>query len=105
MLASGFLYLIGIILFLLQNPNPVQTNLAPYATLGPFLKDLYALKAPAILIVATVVLIATPVTRVFISILIFAYNRELKFVILTVTVFLVLMISIVLGYFGHFSPR
>jgi uncharacterized membrane protein len=105
MLGSSFLYVVGLVLFFIQNSNPAQTNVAAYTNLGQFFTDLYALKAPAILTAATLVLVATPVSRVFISIVVFAKARDLKFVILTLTVFLVLMTSIALGYFGHFSPR
>ncbi len=41
----------------------------------------------------------------FISILAFAANRNLKYVAVTVIVFLILISSILLGYLGHFTPE
>ncbi|MGD0424552.1 MAG: DUF1634 domain-containing protein [Candidatus Bathyarchaeia archaeon] len=60
---------------------------------------------PERLTLATIILIATPITRVFISILTFAANRNLKYVAVTVIVFLILISSMLLGYLGHFTPE
>jgi len=103
MILSSALYVVGIILFLLQ--NPVQATIIHYQNLGDFASGLLAYRSAAVLTLATVILIATPITRVFVSILAFAANRNLKYVAVTVIVFLVLISSILLGYVGHFTPE
>jgi uncharacterized membrane protein len=103
MILSSALYVVGIILFLLQ--NPVQATITHYQNLSDFISGLVAYRSAAVLTLATVVLIATPITRVFISILTFAANRNLKYVAVTVIVFLILLTSILLGYVGHFTPE
>jgi|GEM_PF-5100318 uncharacterized membrane protein len=57
-----------------------------------------------VLYAATVVLIATPVTRTFVGTLAFAYNREGRQALVSGTVFAILMLSIFLGFVMHFSP-
>lgn len=103
MILSSALYVVGIILFLLQNPP--QATITHYQNLGSFASGLIAYRSAAVLTLGTVILIATPITRVFISILAFAANRNRKFVAVTVIVFLILLSSILLGYVGHFTPE
>ncbi len=103
MIVSSALYVIGIILFLLQ--NPVQATITHYQSVGEFVSGLVTYRSAAVLTLATVILIATPITRVFISILTFAANRNLKYVAVTVIVFLILISSMLLGYLGHFTPE
>jgi uncharacterized membrane protein len=102
MLSSGALYVIGIILFAAQNPG-ASTPL-PNFNEATFMTDLVNLHPVAFLTLGTVVLIATPITRVFVSIVVFSINRERRFVLVTAIVFTVLMLSLLLGYLFHFSP-
>jgi uncharacterized membrane protein len=97
MLSSGALYIIGIGLFVAENPSPSVS--LPRFDPGNFLRDISELRPVAILALATIVLIGTPITRVFISIIVFAKNRENRFVLVTGVVFTVLMISLLVGYF------
>jgi len=103
MILSSTFYAIGIILFLIQ--NPVQATITHYQNMAEFATGLVAGRSAAVLTLATVILIATPITRVFISILTFAANRNLKYVAVTVIVFLILISSMLLGYLGHFTPE
>ena len=105
MVLSAVTYVLGIILFLIQNPNPLQTTVLHYQTITEFTGALLALRAAAVLTLATIFLIATPITRVLISIFVFALNRNPKYVLVTTIVMLILVATILLGYFGHFTPE
>jgi uncharacterized membrane protein len=104
MILSSVTYAVGILLFLIQNPNPLQATVVQYQSLAEFTTGLLAFQSAAVLTLATVFLIATPVTRVLISIFVFAFNHNPKYVAVTGIVFLILIGSILLGYFGHFTP-
>lgn len=52
------------------------------------------------MMMGTVLLILTPVTRVAVSIYAFFVDRDYKFVIVTSTVFFVMILTIVLSFFG-----
>ena len=103
MISSSILYVCGLVLFLIQNPNPIQTTMSHYSSLNEFVQQLLLLRASAILVLATIILIATPITRVFLSVVIFALNRDRKFVLVTGMVVLILLASMVLGYFWNLS--
>ncbi len=100
-LASGALFVLGLALFLLQNPSPSAS--LPQFDPRTFLRDLFSFHPVAILALATIVLIGTPITRVFVSILVFAYNKEGRFVLVTGIVFTVMMVSLLVGYLFHVS--
>ena len=102
MISSGALYVIGIALFVAQNPG-ASTPL-PNFNQATFMTDLVSLHPIAFLTIGTIVLIATPITRVFVSIVVFSINGERKFVLVTAFVFSVLMLSLLLGYLFHFNP-
>ncbi len=95
MLSSSALFVMGLVLFVLENPSPAAS--LPEFSPGSFLHDLSALRPVAILALATIVLIGTPITRVFVSILVFAKNRERRFVLVTGIVFTVLVVSLLVG--------
>ena len=105
MILSSATYVLGIVLFLHQNQNPLQASVVHYQTVAEFIAALSVLRSSAVLTLATIFLIATPITRVLISIFVFAFNRNPKYVAVTCIVFLILMTSILLGYFGHFTPE
>lgn len=105
MILSSTLYVLGLILFLTQNQNPLQTSLPNYQNAQEFAHGLVTFRSAAVLTLATMVLIATPITRVVISIVAFASNRNFKYVAVTVTVLLILITSILLGYVWHFTPE
>lgn len=54
----------------------------------------------AILLLATVLLILTPVARVVVSIVAFLVDHDYKFVVVTSIVFLVMVITVILGELG-----
>jgi len=53
-----------------------------------------------IMLIATVLLILTPITRVLVSIYAFAVDRDYKFVAVTSMVMSVIVLTVVLGLFG-----
>ena len=95
MIASSLGYVLG--LLLLQNNPPLQTAMVHYETLAEFTHALVGFQAPAVLMLATVILIATPFVRVFVSILVFMSNKDRKFMTITVLVFLILVASLLPG--------
>jgi len=105
MIFSTLTYVVGLILFFVQNPQPLEASLVQYASVGAWWQDLLSLQSAAVLTLATVILIATPITRVFVSIWVFAANRDRKFVMVTAVVALILLASLALGYVGHFQPQ
>jgi uncharacterized membrane protein len=105
MILSSATYVLGIALFIYQNQNPLQAGVLHYQSVAEFIAALSTLRSSAVLTLATVFLIATPITRVLISIFVFAFNHNPKYVAVTAIVFLILMASILLGYFGHFTPE
>jgi uncharacterized membrane protein len=103
MISSTILYACGLLLLFLQNPNPMQTAITHYFNLGELVQQFLALRASAVLMFATIVLIGTPITRVFLSVFVFAANRDRKFVLITGIVVVILLASIILGYFWNLS--
>jgi uncharacterized membrane protein len=105
MILSSVTYVVGIFLVFFQGQSSLQTSIVHYQNLVKFINELVAFRSPAVLTLATIFVIATPITRVFISIVIFASNRNFKYVAVTAVVFLILITSILLGYLGHFAPQ
>jgi uncharacterized membrane protein len=105
MILSSATYAVGIFLFFFRDQNSLQTSIVHYQSLVGFVTELLALRSPAVLTLATMFVIATPITRVLISIVVFASNRNFKYVAVTVVVFLILISSVLLGYLGHFTPQ
>ena len=105
MLLSTVTYVVGILLFFFRDQNSLQTPITHYQSLVEFVSGLVALRSTAVLTLATIFVIATPITRVFISILVFASNHNIKYVAVTAIVFLILITSLLLGYVGHFTPQ
>jgi uncharacterized membrane protein len=67
-------------------------------TLGELALGLRSLRGRAIVGIGLMLLIATPVARVAISIVAFAYQRDRTFVLITSTVLVLLLLSFVLGH-------
>ena len=69
-------------------------------TLGAVLAGAAQLSGRAVVMLGLLILIATPVMRVAISIIAFAYQRDRIFVAITLLVLAILLISFVLGKAG-----
>lgn len=102
MISSSALYALGIILALIH-PHSIELTrdyiLRNYKV--PIMLDGIAhLRPGAIFFLATVLLILTPVARVVISIYAFYSERNMKFVVVTGIVFLVIIATVILGRLG-----
>lgn len=62
-----------------------------------FIHDLYHFKGQALIIAGLLLLIATPVARVAISIVAFAFERDWTYVAITGAVFILLILSLIAG--------
>ena len=102
MIASSALFAVGIVRALLH-PGYIPLTAAwvrqqyQWHTLWEGLKQL---QPSSVMLVATVLLILTPVTRVVVSIYAFAVDHDRKYVFVTSLVLLVMAITVVLGVFG-----
>lgn len=102
MLVSTALFAIGVIRALM---HPTYMPLTPewvrqHYNLGVLVHGLKTLDPTSIMMVATILLILTPVVRVIVSIWAFAVDRDFKFVGITVIVFLVMVVTVIAGLLG-----
>jgi uncharacterized membrane protein len=102
MIVSSVLFAIGIVLAMLH-PRYVPLSTAWVRSqyhVGTVLHGVAHGDPTAIMLLATVLLILTPVARVVVSIVAFAVDRDHKFVAVTSFVFLVMVITVILGELG-----
>ena len=102
MLVSTALFAIGMALALL---HPEHYPLGPdwvrsHYHLSTIWQGLKSFDPFTIMLVATALLILTPVLRVVVSIWAFVVDRDWKFVVVTSIVLLVIVLSVVLSQFG-----
>lgn len=102
MISSSILYALGIALALVH-PRSIELTRAYILRnykLPIMLHGLAHLRPGAIFFLATALLILTPVARVVISIHAFYSERNMKFVVVTGIVFLVIVATVILGGLG-----
>ncbi len=102
MLISTALFAIGTVRALLQ---PEFVPLTPewvrsHYNVSAVIRGLAHLDPMVTMMVATVLLILTPVARVLVSIVAFAIDGDRKFVAITGLVFLIMIATVVLGLLG-----
>lgn len=102
MIVSSVLFAIGIILAMLHPQYVPLTSrwVRSEYHAGLVVHGLLHGDPSAIMLVATVLLILTPVARVVVSIVAFLIDRDYKFVAVTSFVFLVMIITVILGELG-----
>ena len=102
MIASSVLFALGIVLAMLHPQYfPLSTRwVRSQYHVGTVVHGLLHGDPMAVMLVATVLLILTPVARVVVSIVAFAIDRDRKFVVVTSIVFLVMVITVILGELG-----
>jgi uncharacterized membrane protein len=98
-LISGTIITIGLILFLVTGKSGYPGHSFP-TKFGDILHGLFALKSYAIILTGLFLLILTPVFRVFVSIFVFWKEKDKLYVVITIIVFVILMISLALGKAG-----
>lgn len=99
---STALFLIGIVLALLQ-PHyiPLTTTwIRSHYDWAVIISGLENFNPTILMMIATVLLILTPVARVLASILAFYVDHDTKYVVVTSTVFLVIVLTVLLGWLG-----
>jgi uncharacterized membrane protein len=100
---SGGVILLGLIIYILHGDwrgvSSVTSITFPHS-LGAVFGQAAHGSAGAIIMVGLLLLIATPVTRIAVSILTFAVERDWRYVIITSIVLAILLISFTLGKAG-----
>ncbi len=102
MFTSTALFAVGIVRALLQ---PRFVPLTPewvrqHYHFSVVLHGLATLDPTTIMMIATVVLILTPVARVIVSIIAFAVDHDAKYVVITCFVLFIMALTVVLGIMG-----
>lgn len=98
-LASAVVILTGLLLFLISGESGYPANTFP-TSLNGICDGLLSLKSYAIILTGLLMLIATPVLRVFISIFVFMHEQDYLYVGITLIVFLILIASFFIGSTG-----
>lgn len=99
--------LLGVVVSFLNHPEYISSHIelnrlthpgaAKPQTLGSVIRGAAAFRGEAIIALGLLVLIATPVVRVAVSVLTFVEERDRTYVAITTTVLLLLLLSFVLG--------
>lgn len=102
MVLSSALFAIGVILALLR---PTYVPLTPEWVRQQyhwhtFVHGLATLNPGTFMLLATVLLILTPVSRVLVSIYVFYVDHDRKYVVVTSIVFFVMVLTVILSRFG-----
>ena len=102
MVASTGLYAVGIAAALRRRERiPLDSAwIREHYHLDRVVHGFVTMEPTSIMLVATVLLILTPVARVFVSIGAFARDRDWKFVLVTSIVAVVMAATLVLAHFG-----
>lgn len=95
-LLSAIITLIGLIMFLTTGNSGYISSYYPHNPLE-ILRGLISLRPYAIILTGLLILILTPVFRVGVSILVFIKEKDRLYVKITTAVFIILMISFILG--------
>lgn len=99
MVVSTVLFALGV-LRALQHPITISLGAPLAPTWGETLRGLAALDPTSLMLVATLVLILTPVARVALALVAFWRDHDLKFVAVTGAVLAVIVLTVVLGRLG-----
>lgn len=102
MVLSSTLFAVGVILALLR---PTYVPLTPewvrqQYQWHSFIHGLATLNPGTFMLLATVLLILTPVSRVLVSIYVFYVDHDRKYVVVTSIVFFVMVLTVILSRFG-----
>ena len=102
MVVSTVLFVIGLVRgMMLHTYFPLTTEwVKSHYRWSAVKHGLATLDPTALMMLATVILILTPVARVIVSIYVFAIDRDKKYVLVTSTVLLIMILTFVLSRFG-----
>lgn len=93
---SAVIVFIGLSMFLVSGNSGYPAGYYP-TTLSEIFSGLIAFKSYAIILTGLIILILTPVFRVGVSIFVFIKEKDFLYVKITSLVFIILLISFVLG--------
>lgn len=93
---SASIILIGLVLYLITGTSGYDNNTYPTNPLL-LLGDILTFKPYAIMMIGLLILILTPIFRVGVSIIVFIKEKDKLYILITALVFIILMISLVLG--------
>jgi len=101
---SAVIIIAGLLLLLAANGSSDATpmlnfNLRQVPTLGTFLSGLASLQPYSVIELGAMVLIATPVSRVLISVFLFAAQKDRLYTMITLTVLALLLFSMLVTPF------
>lgn len=102
MLVSTGMFIVGIVTAL-QRPEFIPLTpewIKQHYHWSAIVRGIASFDPTVIMMIATVLLILTPVARVVVSIYAFAVDRDYKFVVITSIVLFVMGVAVVLGLFG-----
>jgi uncharacterized membrane protein len=102
MIVSTALFAVGVVRALL-NPHFVPLSTAwirEQYHWGIFLHGMATADPGTLMMLATVLLILTPVARVLVSIYVFYIDHDRKYIVVTGLVFLVMVLTVILSHFG-----
>jgi uncharacterized membrane protein len=102
MVASTLLFAAGVILALLHPAYvPLTASwVRQQYHWNAFIHGLATGNPGTLMMLATILLILTPVTRVLVSIYVFYVDHDYKYVVVTGIVFLVMVLTVILAHFG-----
>lgn len=96
---AGLVIVIGLVLFLVTGESGYPGDTFP-TSLPDIFQGLIQLKSVAIIEVGLILLILTPVFRVFVSMFAFIHEKDYRFVFISIFVLIILAISFALGKVG-----
>jgi len=98
-LLSAVVVFIGLSMFLITGKSGYVGNYYPTNPLE-ILKGLISFKSYSIILTGLLILILTPVFRVGVSIIVFFHEKDFLYVKITSLVFIILLVSFILGKIG-----
>ncbi|MNE15566.1 hypothetical protein D3C76_112320 [compost metagenome] len=96
---AGAVIVIGLLQYLITGDSGYPGDTFPTTFAGIF-EGLFQLKAMAVIETGLLLLILTPVFRVFVSLFVFWAEKDYRFVAITAVVFIILIVSFLLGKAG-----
>lgn len=96
---AGLVIATGLVLFLVTGDSGYPGDTFP-TSLPDIFQGLIQLKSVAIIEVGLILLILTPVFRVFVSMFAFIHEKDYRFVLISIFVLIILGISFALGKVG-----
>ncbi|MBA5849963.1 DUF1634 domain-containing protein [Clostridium sp. cel8] len=98
-LVSSAIIITGLLMFLISGNSGYPKDFYPTQPLD-VLKGFIALKSYSIILTGLMLLISIPILRVGISIIVFFKEKDFLYVKITSTVFIILIISLLMGKVG-----